>query len=127
MTLTDLNHAWLLRRAAQAAPQEACGFILSTGEIVEIRNVSPNPERAFHMDRQQLVQKLGHRMDSIAGIWHTHPGGTVHPSATDLHAIKIGAIQPHWKYWIVTASAVTAYDTGLYVPRTEQFWADFAS
>lgn len=125
MNLTDWQRDWLQRRAKQAAPYEACGFVMDDGELIEIRNVAPHPSTQFMMDRAQMVEKLSGREESIAGIWHTHPGGTHHPSGTDLKAMSLGAILPHWDYWIVTAEACSYYDTSLYAPREDAFWSQF--
>ena len=117
---------WLCHRAIQAAPHEACGFILEGGELVEIRNISLTPWRAFRMDRQEMVEKLSDRAEFITGIWHTHPRGSTKPSQTDLYGIKCGAIQRNWDYYIVTATEVIKYDTGLYAPQDHEFWARFS-
>lgn len=115
----------MIRRAKQAAPYEICGFILENGEILEIRNISLAPMRAFKMDRQQLIERLSHRSEFITGIWHSHPRGTTVPSETDLEGIKCGAIQPNWNYYIVTSNDVYKYDTGLYAPQPDSFWKVF--
>lgn len=116
---------WLVRRAIQAAPFEACGFILENDEIVEIRNVSLAPMRAFKMDMAQATEKLRDRVEFITGIWHTHPRGTSEPSHTDLDAIKLGAIQRNWDYFIVTSAGVFQYETGLYSVQDMGFWQQF--
>ena len=123
--IAESQRVWLRRRALQAAPYEVCGFILDDGDIVEIRNISLAPLRAFKMDREQMFQKLYGREHSIAGIWHTHPGGTTHPSQTDLAGIKCGAILRDWKYYIVTANSVTLYLPEHYAPQDNTFWAAF--
>ena len=124
--MNDEARTWLQRRAIQAAPQEVCGFIMENGDIVEIRNVATNPHRAFRMDHKHMVEKLSGREDFIAGIWHTHPKGTTTPSHADLNAIKIGAVQRNWDYWIVTADSVTLVDSGRYMPQSDGFWETFA-
>lgn len=125
MNLTDSQKDWLMRRAQQAIPLEVCGFVMNDGEIVEIRNVANDPRHSFHMDRAQMIEKLSGREESIAGIWHTHPRGSTHPSGTDLKAISMGAIQPHWRYWIVTAEECFSLDTSLYAPCEPDFWGQF--
>lgn len=129
MNLTQEAQEWLVRRAIQAAPFEVCGFVMESGELLEIRNISLAPQRHFKMDRQQLVEKLAPRDpdDFIAGIWHTHPRGTTMPSHTDLDGIKCGAIQPNWAYYIVTAEGVFEYETKLYAPPEETFWRKFSA
>lgn len=126
--MNDEARDWLIRRAIQAAPFEACGFILEDGELVEIRNISLAPMRAFKMDRVQMVEKLVHtdKINFISGIWHTHPRGTTEPSHTDLDGIKLGAIQRNWDYYIVTQDTVSLYKTGLYAPQDNSFWEQFS-
>lgn len=101
-----------MRRAKQAAPFEACGFIMESGEIIEIRNVATNPMRNFKMDRQDLIEKLCNETDFISAIWHTHPGGSTVPSHTDITAIKMGAVQRNWDYLVVTEQSVNLYYSG---------------
>jgi len=129
MELTDESREWLQDRALRAAPLEACGFILESGEILEIRNVSQTPRRAFRMDREELVRELGTKdaSDFITAIWHTHPGGTTVPSHTDLDGIKCGAVQRNWKYYIVTAYGVYEYEANHYAPQEETFWRKFSA
>jgi proteasome lid subunit RPN8/RPN11 len=123
--LTEFQRHWLCRRALQSAPYEACGFILDTEEIVEIRNVSLTPYSAFTMDRSQMTEKLYGREHNIRGIWHTHPGGTIVPSSTDLAGIKCGAILRTWEYYIVTATGVHLYAPERYAPQENPFWEAF--
>ena len=111
----------------QAAPYEACGFIMCDGSIVEIRNVAVNPQRGFHMDYHDMVEKLSGREEFIAGIWHTHPRGTTTPSHTDLNAIKMGAVQSNWDYWIVTADGVHLYEALRFAPQDCAFWSGFVA
>lgn len=116
---------WLQQKAIMAAPNEACGFIMENGDIIEIRNVAINPKRTFHMDYHQMVEKLSDREDFVKGIWHTHPGGSVVPSYTDLSAIKMGAVQSHWDYWIVTADGVHLYEANRFAVQNSAFWGNF--
>jgi len=120
-----IDKEWLVRRAMQAAPFEACGFIMDDGEIVEIRNESPTPLSSFQMGRVQFTEKVGHRIDAVQAIWHTHPRGSIHPSQKDLEGIRTGAIAPHWDYYIVTSLGVHQYDTSLYAPKSHDHWSKF--
>lgn len=54
MIFTLEHHNWLLRRAAQAAPFEVCGFIMCDGSIIEIRNVAENPYHTFKPDLEAI-------------------------------------------------------------------------
>lgn len=123
--MNDANREWLIRRAVQAAPYEACGFILENGEIVEIRNVATNPLRGFKMDRRDAIEKLSGISEFITGIWHTHPKGTIEPSLIDLDGIKSGSVQRNWNYFIATSEGVFEYDTKLYAPQDMAFWEKF--
>lgn len=123
--MNEETRKWLCRRAIQAAPLEACGFIMEDGDIIEIRNVATNPAKGFRMDKSQLFEKLSDRIDFIQGIWHTHPSGSLRPSHTDLNAIKIGAIQPNWDYWIVTSEDIAYYPAKSFAPQQDSFWLDF--
>lgn len=123
----EIDQDWLVRRATQSAPLEACGFIMDDGEIIEIRNVSLAPMRHFKMDTGQMGEKLRGRVDSIHGIWHTHPSGNPHPSETDLDGIKLGAIQRNWSYYIVTATGCHLYVTNDYAPQEHSYWSRFSA
>lgn len=125
--MNDQVRQWLMRRAAQAAPHEACGFVMDDGSIVEIRNVSPYPARRFAMDRQQVYEKIGDRIDAITGVWHTHPSGIPKPTATDIESIARGAVQRHWRYFIATAQEVQEYATNRFAPQDDSFWEAFSS
>lgn len=116
---------WLIRRAIQSAPYEACGFVLENDELIEIRNVATNPLRGFKMDRRDAIEKLSNRVEFITGIWHTHPKGTSEPSLIDLDGIKSGAVQKNWDYFIATSEAVYQYDTKLYAQQDLAFWEKF--
>lgn len=59
--ITEEAREWLVRRAIQAAPYEVCGFVMDSGEVIEIRNVSLAPARHFKMCRQQMYEKLRDR------------------------------------------------------------------
>lgn len=53
----------------QGDTDERCGFVLKSGEIVEIANVAKDPTNGFEMDP---VAALAH-LDEAAATWHTHP------------------------------------------------------
>jgi proteasome lid subunit RPN8/RPN11 len=98
------HHHRLRRRAAEAAPLEACGFVMRDGSIIEIRNVAENPHGTFSMDLRQIRRTVDVR--KIAAMWHTHPGGDIRPSKADLQAIRLC----EWGYLIVTADKVALYE-----------------
>lgn len=108
--LTNWHKEVLCRRAFQAAPEEACGFILRTGRVKEIRNISPYPYKEFRMCPRQTLEVTP---SEITAIWHTHPSGSLHPSDIDQQSMPLFAEQyGNWAYLIVTKDDVAQYNTG---------------
>jgi proteasome lid subunit RPN8/RPN11 len=99
---------------------------MGNGALIEVRNVAENPDKGFKMDSHQMVQKLKETDSSIAGVWHTHPSGTLTPSPEDIRAITIGAIGPEWLYVIATANDVSVYYASHYAPLDQKGWSKFA-
>ncbi len=71
-------------------PREACGLVAgSDGKAQAVhrgRNVSPAPETGFELDVDSLLRMLewSDAGVGLAAIYHSHPHGPPHPSATDL-------------------------------------------
>jgi [CysO sulfur-carrier protein]-S-L-cysteine hydrolase len=71
-------------------PEEACGFIIEKGsgrfEAVAVTNALHSPVR-FRMEAREQLELMT-QMDEndwrLAAIYHSHPKGPSHPSATDL-------------------------------------------
>lgn len=70
--------------AKTRAPREACGFLLDSGEVIEITNTSQNDDH-FIMDSEEQLQFWY----NAAAIWHSHPRGDVAPSQLDLDMQRI--------------------------------------
>lgn len=67
------------------APREAVGLILKSGQVLELTNYAPVPEKGFEVSKAQILKKLQDLPDLLDVIfWHSHPAGGVGPSATDL-------------------------------------------
>ena len=71
-------------------PEEACGFIIEKGpgqiEAVTVTNALHSPVR-FRMEpveQLELMIQMDENDWRLAGIYHSHPRGPNHPSATDL-------------------------------------------
>lgn len=47
---------------------ERCGFVLNSGEIVELPNTHSDPEYSFSISQEDAQPYLG----NIKAIWHTH-------------------------------------------------------
>lgn len=84
----------MISESKRLAPQEACGLILGHTmqgqfQVVEVRpveNVYKSPYR-YRMDPQQQIQiflEMEQRDLHLVGIYHSHPTGPEHPSATDI-------------------------------------------
>ena len=107
MIFTPEHHYRLRRRAANAHPLEACGFVMRDGSIIEIRNVASDPLNTFTMDLRQISREVNVRR--IGAIWHSHPNGDIRPSKADLEAIRLC----EWGYIIVTADEIAWYESTL--------------
>ncbi len=49
---------------------ERVGFVLKTGEIIEVDNVCHDPVNGFEVSGEDLIKFE----DTAAATWHTHPG-----------------------------------------------------
>lgn len=58
---------------------ERCGFILKTGEIVEVPNICAEPEQGFDMRGEDLIKYPA----ISSATWHTHPDEDSNLSAGD--------------------------------------------
>lgn len=123
MDAVGKNRDWLQRRASQAAPHEACGFILRDGDVVEIPNAAADPDRMFHMSRHHLLTRVPNP-ELIHAIWHTHPKGTTFPSNQDMQSMWWG--QWGWTYIIATANEVIEWPPNFFAPQPNSFWEAFA-
>ena len=92
--LPDELAAAVLKAAARAHPNEACGLIegIETKDgwralaIHEAANVADDPARRFLIDPEvqfALLRKLRGSEKRIIGCFHSHPNGRAEPSATD--------------------------------------------
>lgn len=86
--------------ARQAFPCECCGILLYTGDdlstvscVLPAENIEKeNPERGYllgHKAHLRAVEMEALGDASIAGYYHSHPGGTARPSSRDVeHAVN---------------------------------------
>ena len=85
---------WILDQGHLEAPREACGVAVKLTEnrrrVFRLPNTAADPCRHFSFHTKELHEVLqGFRQDQVI-IWHTHPGGTVGPSDTDLDEVIDG-------------------------------------
>ena len=81
---------------------ERVGFVLKTGEIVEVENICPDKDNGFEVRGEDLMK---YAVDAEAS-WHTHPGHTKCLSANDHYAFLN---YPHLKHYIVGTDGVECY------------------
>lgn len=90
----------LVRHAREAAPDEACGFVVVLGgrvlRVERTRNASPTPRVHFTFDGegyQRMVEvekeceRAGGGVVDI-GIYHSHPASPAYPSPTDREEMR---------------------------------------
>jgi proteasome lid subunit RPN8/RPN11 len=101
----------MLAHAAAIAPREACGLLWGAGARIDraepAANVSDQPERAFEIDPATLLaaQRLARRGGAgVAGWYHSHPSGSVEPSARDAE----GASREPGRVWVIVADGRAA-------------------
>jgi proteasome lid subunit RPN8/RPN11 len=95
----------LVKAAATAAPNEACGLLIGEpGRIaaaVPAPNVAAHPERAFEIDPATLLRTHREARGSglkVIGHYHSHPDGVAAPSRRDAaRAIEDGQL------WLIIA------------------------
>jgi proteasome lid subunit RPN8/RPN11 len=99
---------------AQRRPQEACGILLGFDHLVELPNTSEDPEHAYVIARDAIVDAIQlwygqhgpipaedlldpHPTLINLIVWHTHPNGFVGPSRGDMQCREDGC-----KYLVVS-------------------------
>jgi proteasome lid subunit RPN8/RPN11 len=81
---------------------ERVGYILKSGEIVEVENVCPEPKEGFEVKGEDILK---YEADAVAS-WHTHPGMTSNLSANDYETFLEW---PSLDHFIVGTDGVTKY------------------
>ena len=121
--LGELQREWLRRRAFQAEPEEACGFLMADGKFIEIQNINPYPYKAFSMSAGDISRKINDP-NEIQAIWHTHPSGSLDPSGTDMDFMYQSRVK--WSYIIATKSDVRIWAPNSFAPQPDSFWEAFS-
>lgn len=100
----------LIALAKEAAPMEACGFVMPGWSLVFMPNVADEPGN-FRIDDNALLQFYTDFPPPL-GLFHTHPGGRPEPSRTDIDYAPQGL-----RYWIATPEDVYEWDMTHERPR----------
>ncbi|MGA2502693.1 MAG: M67 family metallopeptidase [Anaerolineales bacterium] len=96
--------AWqaMRRHVSQCAPLEACGLLSGINERVERSQGIPNAERSplrYRMEPRaqwRAFQRMEAAGLELVGIYHSHPNGPDHPSATDIAENMYPVTQVIW-------------------------------
>jgi proteasome lid subunit RPN8/RPN11 len=87
LLVSESTQAELLQITRERAPLEAVGLILPDGSVVELPNHSDEPEFSFKASREDMRECLTPEVDlEEVALWHSHPGGGIGPSITDLRS-----------------------------------------
>lgn len=106
----------ILRAAGHQAPHEACGLLfgnragseLIISDVTLAVNIADEPWHGFEVDHAHLfaAQRRARRgREQLLGVWHSHPGGTIEPSAAD----AAGVVDRNWLWLIVAQGKMGAW------------------
>lgn len=74
---------------------ERCGFILKSGEVIEVRNIAQDPTKEFEVSDNDFEKYYS----EVAASWHTHTNDFANLSLSDYYTfLNI----PEWDHWIVS-------------------------
>lgn len=82
---------------------ERCGLIFSDLEVIELRNTSENPEKAFAFDPEEFEKCA----DDAIATWHTHTHSDPNLSFGDY---QFFLSWPKLKHFIISSEAVWSYE-----------------
>lgn len=109
-SLPEETRKALKLRASRHRTLEICGFIIDESEIYPISNVAQIPGAHFIMEDREMRAAARVYQERITGIYHSHPSGRPWLSPTDEKGVAdIYRAGCPWRYFVVTASAVTEY------------------
>lgn len=107
--LSGDTEAYLLKAASDHPLVEVCGFITSGGTVIPMDNLYENPDKGFSMDRQKMVKVISSH--DIAGVYHSHPSGTPHPSGYDTeHMSYLYQQGCLWNYYIIAGGKIRQFE-----------------
>lgn len=81
--------------------EERVGFIVDD-EIVEVKNIHPDPENGFQVSATDLKEYA----ERASATWHTHPGHTSNLSVEDYHTFLNW---PGLRHFIIGTDGVSEY------------------
>lgn len=81
---------------------EHVGFILSHGKVIEVENISEEPDKSFDVSGADILK---YENDAV-GTWHTHPKADSNLSVGDMETFLMW---PDLEHYIVGIDGVTKY------------------
>jgi proteasome lid subunit RPN8/RPN11 len=110
--LADQIRRAILTHADNCAPNECCGLLAADpeGQITfayPLTNINPSPV-SYTVDPDEHFAALTHaesRGWEIAGVFHSHPGGSAMPSMVDVQT----ALEPDWMYLIASPDEIRGF------------------
>jgi proteasome lid subunit RPN8/RPN11 len=100
--MATLNYLDLSWRQYWNARIERCGFVLLSGEIIEVNNIALDPEDNFEISFNDIEKYEG----QIAASWHTHPRGSANLSQSDY---QLFLQVPEWQHVVISKDEMTFY------------------
>jgi len=66
-------------------PREAVGLLTDDGRVILLTNQAKHPEDTFEVSKAELLEHLSEEPNwRNLVFWHSHPGGGIGPSRTDM-------------------------------------------
>lgn len=81
---------------------ERCGFVLKSGEAVEVINTHEDTQQGFRINPQDILKYE----DQVIATWHTHPKTSLNLSTADLNCFLAW---PEWFHYIVYRGTIRCY------------------
>jgi proteasome lid subunit RPN8/RPN11 len=72
---------------------ECCGIITAEGDVVQLPNIHPEPEKGFHIDPKAFLEQLA---AGAVATWHTHPGRDPNLSEEDMNGFRAWPSLQHY-------------------------------
>lgn len=80
MMIKDEITAAIWRHADDCFPEECCGVVLESGQVVRLCNVSDNPRHAFRIAPEEIARHIA----QTYCVYHSHPNRPATPSKADI-------------------------------------------
>lgn len=92
----------LAKKLKKGDTAERCGLVLKGSKIIELENISAEPEKGFEISPNNMVKYE----DEMVASWHTHPDHDSNLSEKDYAGFLMW---PQIKHYIVGTDGVSCY------------------